>query len=231
MSSHPGQRGLWIGLAVIAAWLTSTGWLISRPALPALWAVPLWVLLQTHLYTGLFITAHDCMHGLGAASPGVNRWLGRVAALLFAFNWYDRLLPKHHAHHAHVATDDDPDYAHGGFLRWYLRFAREYITIWQILAMAVTYNLLKLVFPAPNLLVFWIVPSILATLQLFYFGTYLPHRGEHRLDDPHKARSQYRGHLWSFLSCYFFGYHHEHHAEPWQPWWRLWRVADHRRSH
>jgi beta-carotene ketolase (CrtW type) len=45
--------------------------------------------------------------------------------------------------------------------------------------MAITYNLLKLVFPMWNLILFWEVPAILSTLQLFYFVRILPHRGEH----------------------------------------------------
>jgi beta-carotene ketolase (CrtW type) len=219
-----------IGLGLIAAWLVSTRTLISLQSLPPWWATGLLVLLQTHLYTGMFITAHDAMHGLVSPSRAVNDWIGRVAALLFAFNWFDRMRPKHHAHHDHVATDEDPDWAPKHFLGWYLKFALEYVTWWQILAMAVTYNLLKLAFPAETIIAFWIVPSLLATLQLFIFGTYLPHRGEHAADDPYKARSQYIGHLGAFLACYFFGYHYEHHAKPYVPWWRLWQVVDRRRA-
>lgn len=201
--------------------------MISRPALPPLWAVPLLVLLQSHLYTGLFITAHDAMHGLVSPNKRVNHGIGRLAAALFAYNWYDRLYPRHHAHHEHVATDGDPDYHAGnpGFLAWYYSFARQYITLWQILLMAVTYNVLKLWFAWELLVLFWIVPTFIATFQLFYFGTFLPHKGEHSADNPHKARSQRKNHLWAFLSCYFFGYHYEHHNTPWVPWWQLHKEA------
>jgi beta-carotene/zeaxanthin 4-ketolase len=30
--------------------------------------------------------------------------------------------------------------------------------------------------PLPNLFLFWILPIVLSSMQLFFFGTYLPHR-------------------------------------------------------
>jgi beta-carotene ketolase (CrtW type) len=224
--------GALLGVGIIALWLGSTAWWVTRPELAHwAWWLPL-VLLQTHLYTGMFITAHDAMHGTVHPNRRVNAAIGWVAALLFAFNWYGRLLPRHHAHHRHVATPHDPDYHRGnaGFWAWYLAFARQYITVWQVLAMAVTFNVLKLWLPWPPLVLFWILPSILSTFQLFYFGTYLPHRGTHAPDNPHQARSQRRNHLWAFISCYFFGYHYQHHDQPWVPWWRLWRTVSNQQS-
>jgi len=71
--------------------------------------------------------------------------------------------------------------------------------------------------------VFWAVPAILALLQLFIFGTFLPHK--HHDDgfvDRHRARSIGPGGLVSLLGCFHFGgYHHEHHVSPQTPWWRL----------
>lgn len=187
------------------------------------------VLLQTHLYTGLFITAHDAMHGIVSTNKKLNNTIGWITALLFSYNFYGRLFPKHHEHHRHVATDEDPDYhPSGNFFRWYFSFITTYVTIWQILLMAVTYNVLKLWFPYENLILFWIIPAVLSTFQLFYFGTYLPHRGEH--DNKHKSGTLKNNHLWAFLSCYFFGYHYEHHDSPGTPWWRLWRVKENGRS-
>ncbi len=224
------QRGVVVALLVISAWASLLTWLLTEYSIR--WTSPftwLLVLPMTHLYTGLFITAHDAMHGTVApARPRLNRALGTVAAFLFAFNWYGRLLPRHHLHHRHVASPDlDPDFHdghHSHFLPWFGRFAWHYVTVWQVLAMAVTYNLLKLVVPMENLILYWIAPAVLATLQLFYFGTYRPHRGEHAPNNPHFARSQPRQHVWAFLSCYFFGYHYEHHDEPGVPWWLLWKT-------
>jgi beta-carotene ketolase (CrtW type) len=95
----------------------------------------------------------------------------------------------------------------------------QYIKWYQLLAASITYNLLKPYFPAENLIFFWMLPSFLSTLQLFVFGTYLPHRGDHHHTT--QSRSQNKNHLLAFFSCYFFGYHHEHHAFPYLPWWML----------
>lgn len=210
-----------IGMMVIACWAGclavglnyDINWLSAWPYLL--------ILVQTHLYTGLFITAHDAMHGSVSNRKAMNTLYGWVCATLFAFNWYPRLYRKHHLHHAHPVTEGDPDYHHGHFWGWYLRFLLQYVTWWQILLMAISFNLLILIFPETNVIVFWMLPSVLSTLQLFYFGTYRPHRGEHEPGNPHKARSQRRQHVIAFLTCYFFGYHYEHHAHPGTPWWKL----------
>jgi beta-carotene ketolase (CrtW type) len=181
------------------------------------------ILVQTHLYTGLFITAHDAMHGVVSGNRQLNKVIGLVTAGLFAFNSYNRLFPRHHEHHRFVATARDPDYHGGHFLAWYYSFLKQYITWQQILLMALSYNLFKLAFPVENVILFWIIPSVLATFQLFYFGTFLPHRGEHAAGNRHKSRTQAKNHLWAFLSCYFFGYHYEHHDKPQVPWWQLYR--------
>ncbi|WP_224999835.1 fatty acid desaturase [Cesiribacter sp. SM1] len=219
------QLGVSIALAIVAAWTLSLWFLLTQYTIN--WYSPLsWllVLLQTHLYTGLFITAHDAMHGAVSKNKGLNNAIGWITALLFAYNWYPRLYPRHHLHHRFVATDHDPDYHHSdNFFLWYFSFLKQYVTIWQIVAMAITYNLLILIFPQQNVILFWMVPSILATLQLFYFGTYLPHKGEHAPDNRHKSGSQAKNHLWAFMSCYFFGYHWEHHHYPGTPWWQLWK--------
>jgi len=223
-------KGVSIGLSIIALWLISLLFLLQ---IEIQWDSPftwLMVLVQTHLYTGMFITAHDAMHRTVCKNQFINHSIGKVAAVLFAFNNYNKLIKKHHEHHRFVATDKDPDYHHGNFLVWYFNFALQYVTIFQIILMAITYNLLKLIVPAENLILFWMVPSILSTLQLFYFGTYLPHRGEHDEGNIHKSRSQRKNHWWAFLSCYFFGYHYEHHDTPNTPWWELYKVKSYNDS-
>lgn len=219
------RKGVQMGLGIIFSWLCLLLFLLSGYEIN--WYSPLpylFVLLQTHLYTGLFITAHDAMHASVSTNRTINKRIGQLAALLFAFNSYKRLYPKHHEHHRHVASERDPDYHPSQhFLIWYFSFIKQYVSWWQILAMAVTYNLLKLLFPQENVILFWILPSLLATLQLFYFGTYLPHKGSHSQEDHHKSGSQSKNHLWAFISCYFFGYHREHHQYPGTPWWQLWK--------
>jgi len=221
MSSNKSITGLLVALLVISCWLTSIILLMQ-------WAINfsspftyLFILLQMHLYTGLFITAHDAMHGTVSPNRRLNNLIGYTCTFLYALFWYPQLYSKHHLHHKHVHTENDPDYHQGSFLRWYFSFIRNYLSIWQVVAMAIVFNILKLWIPQANLLLFWVVPSLLSTLQLFYFGTYQPHKGEH--DNRHQSRSQAKNHLAAFFSCYFFGYHYEHHDAPGVPWWRLWR--------
>lgn len=227
-------RGLLIALLVLGLWAASLVLALRWPGFDVLrwqaWAVALpWMLLQMHLFTGVFITAHDAMHGVVVpAHPRLNHLMGWVCATAFVFNRYDVLLPKHHLHHRHAGTPGDPDFHKGnpGFWRWYLDFALEYIRWPQILLAAILFNLLHHFagLPVQNLLIFWALPSILSTLQLFFFGTYRPHMGEHAPGNRHRSRSQAKNHVVAFLTCYFFGYHYEHHDNPATPWWRLWRL-------
>lgn len=222
MQKQPAYLGIIIALVVLSGWATSTillmRWQVSY-ANPLLYV---FILLQMHLYTGLFITAHDAMHGTVSSNRAINNAVGYAATFFYAAFWYDQLYTKHHRHHRHVHTDADPDYNPGDFFTWYASFIRNYLSIWQIIFMAILFNVLKLWVPQANLLLFWVLPSLLSTLQLFYFGTYLPHKGEH--DNKHQSGSQPKNHVWAFLTCYFFGYHYEHHDSPGTPWWLLWKL-------
>ena len=147
-----GTTGAAIGGLIVVLWAGLLGFLLA-------WYQPDWrspapyllVLLQTHLYTGLFITAHDAMHGVVSPNKRLNNALGTLAAGLFAYNWFPGQLPKHHAHHRHVGTPDDPDFhdgRHPGFLPWFLRFAWNYVTWWQVLLMAADLQRAEAVLPA-----------------------------------------------------------------------------------
>lgn len=227
MAKARTNTGVYIASAIVLLWFAV---LIFSFQIQVSFTSPLTyitILVITHLYTGLFITAHDAMHGTVSRNSKLNHAIGHLTATLFSYNFYHRLFPKHHEHHKYVATDKDPDYHHSGnFLIWYFSFLKQYITIWQVLLMAITFNILKLWLPTENLIVYWMAPAFLSTLQLFYFGTYLPHRGIHNPENKHKSRSQKLNHAWAFLSCYFFGYHYEHHASPGTPWWQLWKVKE-----
>lgn len=220
------NKGVWVALGIIGAWFLvftlsmSVRFSFDNPLTYIL------ILLMTHLYTGLFITAHDAMHGAVSWNKRYNNFIGRLCTTLFMFNSYKILFPKHYKHHIHVGTEQDPDYHPPNPVLWYFKFLLEYVSIKQIVLAAITFNVLKLFLPTPNLLAFWIVPSFLSTLQLFIFGTYLPHYGEHEAHNRHKARSQATNHWWAFISCYFFGYHFEHHDSPQTPWWMLYKVKE-----
>ncbi len=222
-------RGLVIALSILFSWLLLLIYLLRLDWTEA----PLLALggfvLQTFLYTGLFITAHDAMHGtIVPFKPSWNTWLGSVSVFFYAFMWYPYLKDQHQYHHRYPASGQDPDYHSEdkpGFFAWYLKFLLHYIRWWQVLGIAIVFNILHHVvgIPLGNLLLFWVVPSILSTFQLFYFGTFLPHRETaEAFPDQHRANSLNFGVFWSFLSCYHFGgYHHEHHLYPGTPWWLL----------
>ena len=186
------------------------------------------ILVQMHLYTGLFITAHDAMHGTVSSNKTINYFMGQTCTLLYALFPFKKLNSKHHLHHRFVHTQNDPDHHNGNFISWYYKFIREYISWWQIVLMAIIYNVLKLWINEVNLVLFWILPSLLSTLQLFYFGTWQPHHGSH--SNKHQSRTQSENHLKAFLSCYFFGYHYEHHDSPGTPWWKLWKLKSYIRA-
>jgi beta-carotene/zeaxanthin 4-ketolase len=186
------------------------------------------ILIQGYLYTGLFITAHDAMHGTISGSKTVNTFFGTAATFLFAGLSYSRLKKNHGLHHKYPASEKDPDFyvKSQNFWKWWAVFMWRYLTWMQLLIMAVMYNLLIHVagLPEVNVLVFWVLPAFLGTLQLFWVGVWWPHRLPHRPDmEPHKARTQQKNHLWAMISCYFFGYHYEHHQNPGIPWWKLYK--------
>lgn len=209
----------WCGLLALA--LTSLDPL-AQPGVSAVVA-----LAMVYLSTGLFITAHDAMHGtVWPASRRLNDLVGRVAVGLYAAFSLDALLAAHKLHHAAPATGEDPDFHDGGserFAGWYFAFLRRYITWRQLLVMAVVFNVAAhlLHVPQPRLILFWVAPTLLSTLQLFTFGTWLPHRHQHDAPDTHRARSSGLPRWLSLLACYHFDYHWEHHAYPHLPWWRL----------
>ncbi|TAE36692.1 MAG: fatty acid desaturase [Sphingobacteriales bacterium] len=218
-------KGVFIASTVISLWLIAIvlGMNFNINFLSP-W-VYVFVLLQMHLYTGLFITAHDAMHGIVMPhKPKINFIIGQLCTALYAVFPFKKLKTKHFEHHNFVHTAQDPDYYQGNFFAWYFSFIRQYISWWQILIMAILFNILKIYIPQQNLLLFWVLPSLLSTLQLFYFGTYLPHKGHH--SNIYQSTSQAKNHFVAFFTCYFFGYHYEHHHSPATPWWLLWKIKE-----
>ncbi len=222
--------GLALALAVLASWIAvHAAGVFLLPWHLALVLAPALIVAQCWLSVGLFIVAHDAMHGsLAPFRPRLNRAIGRLALMIYAGIWYDGLVARHFAHHRAPGTEHDPDFSgdgRGGFWRWYGAFFAEYLTAGQVarvvgLASLYVYGLG--VDPA-RLLLLWAAPALLSSFQLFYFGTYLPHRAEERaaFADRHRTRSNDFPYILSLLTCFHFGYHHEHHADPSVPWWRL----------
>jgi beta-carotene/zeaxanthin 4-ketolase len=225
--------GIVIALTVICLWAAHLAYMLQFVEISPLnpWMY-LHIIIQAYLYTGLFITGHDAMHGNISTSRRVNSLLGNIAVFLFAGMSYKRLRKNHGLHHKFVASEKDPDYLvqSQNFWKWWAMFMWRYLTVLQLIIMAVIFNLLVFFFPQwgeTKILVFWALPALLGTLQLFYVGVYWPHRAPHTPEmGPHKARTQKKNHLWAMISCYFFGYHTEHHEDPHIPWWRLYQVKN-----
>lgn len=223
----PGQQGLFIASFIMGTWAISLATLLSFPPEQPLWRL-LAVLWQTFLYAGLFITAHDAMHGVVAPEqPKLNRFIGSLTLLMYGLFSYNQLFKTHWQHHHHPASDLDPDFHDGRYknpFAWYFRFLQRYWSWRRFLGLIASFHAMHLLLHVPeaNLVLFWIVPSLLSSVQLFYFGTYLPHRepaGGYQ--NAFCTQSAYRPWLWSFLTCYHFGYHYEHHEYPHVAWWQL----------
>ncbi len=228
-TSQDNFLGITIALTIIALWMSSLlvffTWEISQSHLPQILIAIWW---QTFLYTGLFITAHEGMHGLICPHHlQLNHLIGLTAVKLYALFPYKKLLAKHWLHHRHPASALDPDFHDGNnsaFWAWYCYFLKNYWSWKRLVGLLATLSFISfgLEVPLLNLFCFVLLPSMLSSLQLFYFGTFLPHRKpQGGYCPPHHAQSTALPVFWSFITCYHFGYHQEHHEHPNVPWWRL----------
>ncbi len=222
--------GLVLALSIMAAWVTvhiGTLFFFELSLAHAPLTVGL-VVVQTWLSVGLFIVAHDCMHG--SLVPGTlwaNQWIGRVCLFLYAGFLFDALNREHHKHHRFSGTAKDPDFDDHppyGFWHWFGKFFVTYFSIVQVAIIVAVYLIYMFGFGVLplNAVVFWALPGLLSALQLFTFGTYLPHKPDGPgFADRHNARTNAFPAWLSLLTCFHFGYHHEHHLYPTVPWWRL----------
>jgi beta-carotene/zeaxanthin 4-ketolase len=222
-------RSVVIALVILVAWAMSLS-IIFRLDLQTLsWPTKVSLLLwQAFLYSGLFVTAHDAMHGVVfPLNRRINDWIGTVMLWLYGLFSYQELLKRHTQHHQYPATLADPDYYIGersNLWVWYSSFITRYWS-WKRFAMLVlSFYLMHRCGGVSefNLAWGWVYPSILSSFHLFFFGTYLPHRKPVLgYANRHCATTLPRPLLLSLLACYHFGYHHEHHEYPNVPWWQL----------
>ncbi len=216
-----GIFALWLASHVYGVlFLTLEGWnwLIAPPLMIA----------QTWAFVGLFIVAHDAMHG--SLAPGhiqLSDMIGRGLLLLYAGFGWRKLRAAHFEHHKKAGTAGDPDFDADHpdhFARWYMTFLKRYFgPLSLVYVVGVTWGYVLIAGANPvNVTLFYGVPAIASSVQLFYFGTYRPHRHEESgFADRHNARSLHYSWLASLCSCFHFGYHHEHHLAPGIPWWGL----------
>ena len=221
LSLAAGIFGLWLASHIYGVFffpLEGWNWL----------AAPFLIALQSWCFVGLFIIAHDAMHGsLAPGRPLLNDRIGTVLLFLYAGFAYGKLRGAHFDHHKHSGTPGDPDFDADhprSAARWYVTFFKRYFGWLSVLyvSTAVTSYVVLLGASLWNVTVFYGIPAILSSVQLFYFGTYRPHRHEDdRFADRHNARSLDYSWLASLASCFHFGYHREHHIAPKTPWWGL----------
>ncbi|MFU8884339.1 MAG: fatty acid desaturase [Cyanobacteriota bacterium] len=221
------RRGLRLSALIVTAWLLSLGSLLSVAPGQLPWpAVAGAVLLRTLLQTGLFIVGHDAMHRV--LLPERQAWNDRLGALvlaLYAALPYGRCRTNHQHHHQHTATAADPDFhadSRAGALGWYLHFMAGYLTLRQMAWLLGAWGVLAVATGSwLNVLLYCTLPLLLSSLQLFLFGTYLPHRQQRQpLARPFPESLHWP--VWlSLLACFHFGYHREHHDAPGLAWFQL----------
>lgn len=225
--------GMGIALAIVALWTVSLTWLLFADISQfSILGLIIAVFIRTFLHTGLFITAHDAMHGnICPRNRQINNLIGAIILVIYAFLPYKILLNKHLLHHRYPASKKDPDFARrhqNNALHWYLKFMQGYLHTKQMLILItgiiIIFAILKYIWNLSfsNLTLFWILPIFLSSMQLFFFGTFLPHR--HPVggySDRHRCQSSNYSVFWSFIACYHFSYHWEHHEYPYLPWYKL----------
>jgi beta-carotene/zeaxanthin 4-ketolase len=229
--------GLCLAGLIGLSWLGHLFWLLDRAgdsvsgamASPVSVGIALGhILFQTFLTTGLFVTVHDAIHGLVCpAQAQLNRALGICFATAYAGLSYEQLSQNHWLHHRAPMTPADPDAQPmdcPGFWPWYFKFLGEYWGLQPFCRLALLLLGFVLLFQAPwlRLGLFWALPLLLSSLQLFFFGTYQPHRrGQWRSVTGGCAPSYGLPWLVSLVTCYHFSYHQEHHDHLTVPWWAL----------
>ncbi|MEM7780994.1 MAG: fatty acid desaturase [Pseudomonadota bacterium] len=219
--------GTWIGIHVYGMFIFELTW-ANLPLALALAAVQCW------LSVGVFIVCHDAMHG--TLVPGKRRLNASIgAALLFlyaGFRW-GVIRHAHYTHHELAGHKGDPDFDEDNptrFFAWYWTFFKRYFGWHSLIFVHTVVGIYWLVLgiPMTQIVVLYGAPALVSSLQLFYFGTYRPHRHVERdgvpvmpFADHHNARSDAFSTLTSLATCFHFGYHLEHHHRPDVPWWAL----------
>ncbi|BAQ65687.1 fatty acid desaturase [Geminocystis sp. NIES-3709] len=220
--------GLVIALVIISLWIVTVSlYQINDFTKVNYLVILLLILWQTFLNTGLFIIAHDAMHGLILPiNIKFNHFIGTVALILYAFLFYENLRKKHLLHHRFSGTNLDPDFHNrdnSSFLSWYGEFMTQYLSFNNLFRLCSIVLIIAYYCEITwlHLLLFWALPLILSSLQLFFFGTFLPHRQNNEEEGISSIQSLYLPKFWSLIACYHFSYHQEHHQYPWVPWWKL----------
>jgi beta-carotene ketolase (CrtW type) len=221
-----------VAALIMVAWLISV--LTCLPCdlnVLAWWKLIIGVVIRTELQTGLFIIGHDAMHQvLWPEHPRWNDRLGALALALYAALPYQLCGDNHRLHHRFAATALDPDFCRGSqdhAANWYCQFMTGYLSASQMIGLLMLWTALFWVSSLStstafaNMLIFFALPLLLSSLQLFVFGTYLPHRRQRGGTQGEGPESLDLPSWLSLLTCFHFGYHREHHDNPGLAWFEL----------
>jgi beta-carotene ketolase (CrtW type) len=201
----------------------------------SIWLVLVIVLVRTQMQTGLFIVAHDAMHGLVCPERiKTNHAIGVLALMAYAGVSYACCQRQHQRHHQQPGTANDPDFPSDqrrSVLRWYGQFLLRYLSAEQMLRLLGGWGLLVWLTAAATsldwraaalrVLLVATLPLVLSSWQLFVVGTYLPHRGQCVPEQSAHPTSLNLPPWLSLLACFHFGYHREHHDNPGLNWFQL----------
>ncbi len=227
------QQSLQLGALIGISWLVTLviGLRLDLDQMHPL-VITAWVLVRSFLHTGLFILAHDAIHNSLVPGHGlINQRIGRLCLWLYAGLNYDVCKRNHHRHHLMPESEADPDFCpthNRSVLAWLVRFLRNYLNPAQLSRLILVLTLLLLAAqlhqsqPLVTVSVTFLLPLLISTAQLFFVGTYLPHRKEHQQTEHEVSIKSLNLHPFvSLLACYHFGYHREHHNHPQAPWFLL----------
>lgn len=213
----PVNKGNLINTAIFTAWSLHEGYLINNYNIHthSLFQSTFHIMTLTWQYVGLFIISHDLHH---AEDPDLyQQILGRLSLLCYGGFLLKTFSSKHEQHHKYPGVvGKDPDFDDGPAIIWYLKFISRYINIYQAIIQIIIYNLAKNCnISDENMVFFWLMPSLLASIQLFYYGTFLVHEKDGVIKNSKLPK-------WLItLTSYNFGHHKKHHKKPKIPWFEL----------
>ena len=154
---HLNLGPLYAGLIFTAWAATHIFSVFFHPLSAPIWQTLGLIAFQCWLYTGVFIVAHDTMHG--SLIPGkerLNAAIGTSILFVYAgFNWR-KMREAHHEHHRYPGTEKDPDFNAGNpraFWPWYMKFFLTYFGWRQVIVLVgftLTYILLCLLYTSPS---------------------------------------------------------------------------------
>ena len=166
-SARQTAIGLTLAALIVGGWLSLHVWGVFFQPLtwPAVAVGPLIILTQSWLGAGMFIIAHDAMHGsLAPGRPRLNAAVGQVCVGAYAAFSYRKLNGSHHQHHRAPGGPDDPDFHAArpeAYVPWFYGFIVRYFG-WREFAVVTAVLIAYLLIGAhvANLILFWAIPAM-----------------------------------------------------------------------